>query len=315
MIEEYAFKIGNSLLTFDTLKSSYGMFLRNIEDSGAVNWDIATAKNPYIDGVQVNNRVADAREITFEFGYDLSVEPEAADNALFSFLASAISSNGTFVTIKKTKGTVNKYINGYIQSINHLEFSEEPTLQIVFLTDTYWQGDEEIYNLTSATPYGDTFHFTGFNVKGHASPAFTMTIDITKNDTQANESFVFYAENNRGISNGIAGTLVSPVVVRPIAAGSYYDAKVILTSGGKASSYKRYAYRYSSPGALTPTIDIADYIGRITATGEFSFFSLPVGNVAASAITFSEGLAAAIRGEDDDYKASVTISYIPLYIR
>ena len=139
MTEQFAFVVNDQTLTFADLKTNYGLFLRNIEQSASVSWDIATSKNPYIDGSQVNNRTANSREMVIEFGYDRKVEPADADAALFSYFAAADDGE---ITVKKTRGNVNKYIDGVIRDISQEVYTDEPVLQIVLFTDPFWRGEQ-----------------------------------------------------------------------------------------------------------------------------------------------------------------------------
>ena len=141
MIEKYSFIVDGETVSFADLKNNYGLYLRNIEQSATVSWDIATSKNPFMDGEQVNNRTANSREMTIEFGYTMTVDPEEVSAFLFRYFN---ASSGNVTVKKETVGNspVTKWIDGTIREINQLVFSDEPVLQIVLLTSPFWYGAE-----------------------------------------------------------------------------------------------------------------------------------------------------------------------------
>lgn len=190
MIETYAFIVNGITQTFADLKSTYGMYLREVTDTGAVSWNIATNKNPYQDGVSVNNRTANPREITISFGYDRKVEPDVADAYLFSYLSVV---NGK-VTLRKTKGTKNKWIDGTIQSIEHLVYTDEPTLQVVLLTDSYWRGATVQTNLKQIChKSGDYYIFDTFAPTNEVIPYIELELDVYYNASElTSQSIEFY---------------------------------------------------------------------------------------------------------------------------
>ena len=202
MIEQYAFIVENSTMTFSTLKSN-GMFVKDITDSGAVSWNIATSKSPFQDGEKINNRTANNREITITFGYDLTTKPEIADNTLFAFLSSALTSNGSLITLKKISNGVTKYIDGYISNVEHIAYTEEPQLLISIITNSYWRGNAVTVDLMeNCTKSGNYYYFDTFSVNNEVMADVTYELQINRNDaelTAQNMTFYLYDYSLTGL--------------------------------------------------------------------------------------------------------------------
>ena len=185
MTEKYSFVVsdGSAISEID-LSSIQGCFIREVTDTSAVSWNIATSKNPYLNGVQYNNRSANPREITISFGYDLSVDPDTVDNTIFNALRAVINmrefqNNTSILRLKKTKGSVIKYIDCVIQSIEHVVYTDEPTLQIVLMAAPYWRGA----GISDAKYLSQGANYFGSLQPGKAGANLVLTIETTANSS------------------------------------------------------------------------------------------------------------------------------------
>ena len=307
MIESFSFIVNGTEKTFSSLHSDYGFILQDIQDLSSVNWDIATNKNPYWDGAQINNRTANPRTIIIRFGYTGKVNPEIADKNLFEYLAPVLSDDD--LTIKKTKNSISKYINGKIESINRNVFSEKPTLEISILADPFWHGDVLNYDLRSSdiTDYDSVNHAlqfkSGIKFIGELRAGFQIKLICTSNNsalTNEEMNFSFF-----GKSFGIKTTIETvPSTIEQIA---FNKLELVLDTNQTFSYQKKY---YNNSNVVYQKYVISD----ITENSQIPQLvpNIPI----ESLITLDSDVADSIMGLASVLTVTeFSLSYQPLYIR
>jgi len=281
MREEYSFHIPLTALpfmrrdkNFSQLKSEQGLYLQEVTESAAVSYNIATSKNPYIDGVSVNNRTANPREITITFGYDGTKSPEIADNELFEFLAPALASGKIELHKTQTRYPTEQgsipvlvyiAIEATIEKIEHLVYTDEPTLQIVLLTESYWHTvRERSYDLKANTSAGT----------GTLVPYTYNSNTMFEGDVSADARYVIYISsqanaitvdceflNHNGTSTpsliGIRNLVISAGTSATIEIYAGNDGiRATLQTGATETSILQYLKTENLPNGVTPQIQL-----------------------------------------------------------
>lgn len=313
MIEQFAFIIKNQTLPFADLRMNHGLVFKGMEQSAYASWNLATSKNPYIDGLQVNNRSANARELTIEFRYTMQKAPDEADAALFEFLST--SEDGT-VTIKKSKGNDNKFITATIQEINHPVYTDTPYLQIVLLADAFWRGekiDVDISKLSKAVQAGvsTTFYLENYKFKGEVQTGFDLYVKYESNPTQFDGYLGGYFFGKYFRLNFDAKAL------------PFQTAPSIEYLGTTVSSYEVHIEMYRNMKCFRQNFGKSGLVSwemnrenLISGLDENSHMAKLMPNQTNGGYFIVDGVTGDnISGIKSDFEASVHLSYIPLYIR
>lgn len=128
------------------LYSLKGMYIKNVAGLTESKWNVATATNPFIDGDIVNNKIAEPKEITIVFGFDLTIPVQKAKDFLFNeFSKSGVLSSdlkNSQLVLKWEKNGEVKYLNSIITDISLPRNTQTPELSITFHSDSFWYGDE-----------------------------------------------------------------------------------------------------------------------------------------------------------------------------
>lgn len=128
------------------LYSLKGMFIKNVMGLTESKWNVATATNPFIDGDIVNNKIAEPKEITIVFGFDLTIPVKKAKDVLLNELSKsgALSSNleNSQLVLKWEKNGEAKYLDSIITDVSLPRNTQIPELSITFHSDSFWYGDE-----------------------------------------------------------------------------------------------------------------------------------------------------------------------------
>lgn len=132
---------GQTVLPTDDYNLNDDIYIRNIQDLGTVDFELAMATNPYISGATVNNKRANPREIVFEIGYKKIHKVTEVNEQIYEFLSNAIDSLQKVTILKRMPSgnyIIEKSIQGTISKIEPEIFTDEPVLQITFSCDSFW---------------------------------------------------------------------------------------------------------------------------------------------------------------------------------
>lgn len=300
MREIFTFTINGKTITEENLHQNCGMVIEEVQDSGSASWALSTTKNPYQNGDTVQNRTANARELTFLFRYTGKVPPDEADEAFYAVICEALNGE-TLTVIKQKQGFTPKYIDGVIQSINRLVYSDVPKLELVIHCQAFWYGaDESAYlpKISGGSP-GGYYFLTTLQTKGNINPdVASFEFIVVDNDTERTRRCdLFYGDLNDENAEIFRFGFTFPVI------GETFNKVILRVDVANHFSIKALYYLDEE---LIETEDITD---RTTAG---SFPQLKAGKTKTLAFSLNMDGGKIINPNNNN---EFRYSYRPLYIR